>query len=60
SILSSKIYGSEYNLTIKFFLSRQWYFHLNTAYTIPGKAIKELVTNTKHWFCLSVFARYSF
>ncbi|MEG2177722.1 MAG: alginate export family protein [Bacteroidales bacterium] len=60
SILKSKIYGSEYNLTVKFFYSRHWYFHLNTAYTLPGNAIREVVSNTKNWFCLSVFARYSF
>ncbi|MEG2849920.1 MAG: alginate export family protein, partial [Bacteroidales bacterium] len=60
STLNSKFYGSEYNLTLKYFYSRNWYFHLNTAYTIPGCAIKGVVTNTKNWFCLSFFARYSF
>lgn len=60
SMMKSKIYGSEYNLTLKFFYSRNWYFHLNTAYTLPGNAIRDIVSDTKDWFCLSVFARYSF
>lgn len=58
--LKSKFYGSEYNLTVKYFRSRNWYFHLNTAYTLPGSAIKDNVPDTKNWFCLSAFARYSF
>lgn len=60
STLESKFYGSEYNLTLKYFHSRNWYFHLNTAYTMPGDAIKDLVQDTRNWFCLSAFARYSF
>lgn len=60
STLQSRYYGSEINLTIKYFRSRSWYFHLNTAYTIPSNAIKELTNNPKDWFCLSAFARYSF
>lgn len=58
--LKSKFYGSEYNLTLKYFHSRHWYFHLNTAYTIPGSAIKDNVPGAKNWFCLMAFARYSF
>lgn len=60
SNLQSKFYGSEYNLTIKYFYSKNWYFHLNTAYTLPGGAIKDVIPDTKNWFCLSFFARYSF
>lgn len=60
SLLKSKYYGTEYNLTVKYFHSKSWYFHLNTAYTMPGAAIKDNVPNTKDWFCLSAFARYSF
>lgn len=60
STLHSTFYGTEYNLTIKYFHSRNWYFHLNTAYTLPGGAIKEAIPNTEDWFCLSFFARYSF
>ena len=60
STLKSDFYGTEFNLTVKYFHSRNWYFHLNTAYTLPGGAIKDIVPDTKDWFCLSFFARYSF
>lgn len=60
SNLDSKFYGSEFNLTFKYFYSRNWYFHLNTAYTLPESAIKDAIVNTQNWFCLSLFARYSF
>lgn len=60
SQLDSKYYGSEFNLTVKYFHTRNWYFHLNTAYTLPGGAISDLVPDTKNWFCLSAFVRYSF
>lgn len=60
SVLKSNYYGSEINLTLKYFYSRNWYFHLNTAYTVAGGAITNNVPGTKNWFCLSVFARYSF
>lgn len=60
STLQSNFYGTEYNLTFKYFHSSNWYFHLNTAYTLPGGAIKDNVSDTKNWYCLSVFARYSF
>lgn len=60
SVMKSNYYGSEINLTVKYFKSRNWYFHLNTAYTIPGGAIKEIVPNAKDWFSLTAFVRYSF
>lgn len=60
STLKSNFYGQEYNFTLKYFYSRNWYFHLNTAYTLPGVAVKDIVSGTKNWFCLSFFARYSF
>ncbi len=60
STLKSKFYGSEYNLTIKYFYSRRWYFHFNTAYTLPGAAIKDIVSDTKAWYAVTLFARYSF
>ncbi|MEG1553740.1 MAG: alginate export family protein [Rikenellaceae bacterium] len=60
SNLSSHYLGSEVNLTVKYFKSRNWYFHLNTAYTFAGSAITENVEKTKNWFCLSTFVRYSF
>lgn len=60
STLKSKFYGTEYNLTLKYFLSRQWYFHLNVAYARAGSAIKNNVSDTHNWFSATVFARYSF
>ncbi|MEG2728790.1 MAG: hypothetical protein RSA26_06955, partial [Mucinivorans sp.] len=33
SNLRSKFYGAEVNVTVKYFQSRSWYFHLNAAYT---------------------------
>ncbi len=62
SQLKSHYYGTEFNLTVKYFATRNWYFHLNTAYTLPGNAIRDNLPSgaTRNWFCLSVFARYSF
>ncbi|MGL5773504.1 MAG: alginate export family protein, partial [Bacteroidales bacterium] len=60
STLSSKFLGTEYNLTLKYFISRHWYFHFNTAYTVPGKGIRNNVADTKDWFSLMGFIRYSF
>ncbi|MGL5273276.1 MAG: alginate export family protein [Phocaeicola sp.] len=61
SVLSdSKFYGTEYNLTLKYFHSRQWYFHFNAAYALPGGAIKNMVPDTRDWFCATLFGRYSF
>lgn len=59
STLNSNYYGTEFNLTLKYFHSRHWYFHLNTAYTLPGNAIRDIVPDTKNWFCLMAFIRYS-
>lgn len=60
SVMKSKYYGTELNLTIKYFYSKHWYFHLNTALTFPGSAIKETISgDTKNWFCLMAFVRYS-
>lgn len=59
SVMNSRYYGTELNLTVKYFHSRRWYFHLNTALTFPGSAIKEIVPDAKNWFCLMAFARYS-
>lgn len=60
STLQSKFYGTELNVTLKYFKSRNWYFHLNTAYTIAGSAITDNVPGTKNWFSLMGFVRYSF
>lgn len=60
STLKSKFYGTEYNLTLKYFPSSRWYFHMNAAYAQPGSAIRDNVSDTKNWFSATVFARYSF
>ncbi|MGL4520410.1 MAG: alginate export family protein [Phocaeicola sp.] len=61
SVMSdSKFYGTEYNLTMKYFHSQQWYFHFNAAYATPGSAIRNNVPDTSDWFCATLFARYSF
>lgn len=59
STLKSNYYGTELSLTLKYFHSRRWYFHLNTAFTVPGNAIRDIVPDTKNWFCLMAFLRYS-
>lgn len=60
TLSDSKFYGTEYNLTMKYFRSQQWYFHFNAAYATPGGAVKNSVADTKDWFCATLFARYSF
>lgn len=59
STMQSHYYGTELNLTMKYFHSRRWYFHLNTAITFPGNAIRDIVPHTRDWFCLMAFLRYS-
>ncbi|MGL4332522.1 MAG: alginate export family protein [Bacteroidales bacterium] len=60
STLDSRFLGTEYNLTLKYFISRHWYFHFNTAYTVPGKGIRHAVSESKDWFSIMGFIRYSF
>lgn len=60
SMLKAKYYGTEFNLTVKYFSSRRLYLHMNTAFTMPGDAIKKNVSDTKNWFSLMAFVRYSF
>lgn len=59
SVMQSRYYGTELNLTVKYFHSRHWYFHMNTALTFPGNAIRDIIPGTKSWFCLMAFVRYS-
>lgn len=59
STLPARYYGTELNLTVKYFHSRRWYFHFNTALTFPGKAIREAVPDTRPWFCLMGFVQYT-
>lgn len=58
STLESNYYGTELNLTVKYFHSRRWYFHLNTAITFPDNAVRDIVPGSKSWFCLMAFAQY--
>lgn len=59
SVMNSHYYGTELGLTVKYFHSRRWYFHLNTAITFPGDAVKGIIPDTKTWFSLMGFVRYS-
>lgn len=59
STLESHYYGSEINLTVKYYHSQHWYFHLNTALTLPGNAIRNALPSPKNWFCLMAFVRFS-
>lgn len=60
SVISSKFYGAEVNVTLKYFQSQNWYFHLAAGYTFPGSAIQNSMPYSKDWFSLMAFARYSF
>lgn len=59
SVLQGHYYGTEINLTVKYFHSRHWYFHLNSALTFPGEGIRNTIPGPKNWFCLMAFAQYS-
>lgn len=59
STLGARYYGTELNLTVKYFHSRQWYFHLNTALTFPGNAIRSVVPGSRNWFSLMAFVQYT-
>lgn len=59
STMQGRYYGTELNLTVKYFHSRRWYFHLNTALTFPGNAIRDITPGSKTWFCLMAFVQYS-
>lgn len=59
SVLKSKYYGTELNLTFKYYPSSHWYYHLNAAFTVPGEAVRLAAPGAASWFSLMVFARYS-
>lgn len=59
STMKSHYYGTELNLTVKYFYSRNWYFHMNTALTFPGNAIRGVISDTKPWFSLMAFVQYT-
>ncbi|MEG2340446.1 MAG: alginate export family protein [Odoribacter sp.] len=57
--LESRYYGTELNLTLKYFYSRRWYFHFNTAFTFPGNAIRPVASVASDWWCVMAFLRYT-
>lgn len=58
--LPKKEYGTEFNITVKHFRSRHWYWHGHIAYTIPGKGAREALNNdTKNWLSAMLFFRYA-
>ena len=59
SYLPKRGYGYEANLSWKYFLSRKWYFHGQFAYTIPGSGIASNLEETRPWFSVMMFFRYS-
>lgn len=59
SELRSRYYGTEIDLTVKYFHSARWYFHFNTALTFPGNAVRNSVPASKKWFSLLFYVRYS-
>lgn len=61
TMLGSKSYGQELNLTAKVFWSRNLYIHGHIAVTDPGKAVTQaLGTPGKKWWSTMVFVRYAF
>lgn len=59
SELPGRYYGSEVDLTVKYFHSRHWYFHFSTALTFPGDALRRSIPRSRDWFSLMFFVRYS-
>jgi hypothetical protein len=61
SFLTSRDYGSELNLTAKYFPNRHLYLHAHIAATFPGDAAEEaLGGDADAWWSFTFFARYSF
>jgi hypothetical protein len=60
SNMTIKEYGTEFNITFKYFRSRRWYWHGHLAYTIPGDGVQEaLGNNAKPWLSAMIFFRYA-
>ncbi|ULQ51771.1 alginate export family protein [Flavihumibacter fluvii] len=58
--LPQKEYGSEFNITVKYFRSSRWYWHGHVAYTIPGVGVREALGNSaKPWLSAMLFFRYA-
>lgn len=61
TFLSSRDYGTELNLTAKYFPSRNLYLHGHIAATFPGDAVKDaLGGDADTWWSFAFFARYAF
>ena len=59
--LSSKDYGAEVNMTVKWFVSRNIYVHGHIAYTMPGQAIRSALNyQADDWASAMAFIRYAF
>ncbi len=61
SFLQSDDYGTEANLTVKFFHSRNLYLHGHVAVTRPGRAVDLALGGTqRNWWSTMFFVRYAF
>lgn len=61
TFLSSRDYGSELNLTVKYFPSRNLYVHGHVAATFPGDAVEDaLGGDADTWWSFACFVRYAF
>jgi Alginate export len=61
SFLDGTDYGREFNITAKYFHSRNLYLHGHIAVTYPGEAVKAALSDTQEeWWSTMLFARYSF
>jgi Alginate export len=61
SFLSSRDYGSELNITAKYFPSRKLYLHGHIAATFPGEAVRAaLPGDADAWWSFAFFARYAY
>jgi hypothetical protein len=58
--MPQKAYGSECNVTVKYYRSKRWYWHGHLAYTIPGAGVKDALGNDAHsWLSAMLFVRYA-
>lgn len=60
STLADNDYGQEFNITFKYFHSKNIYVHGHIAYTIPGTGVNEaLGYDAKDWTSFMLFVRYA-
>lgn len=61
SFIDSKDYGREFNVSAKYYYSRNLYVHGQLAYTQPGDAVKNALDDgVKDWWSSMLFVRYAF